>query len=182
MLAAKLNSCEWYRVTTWGNMRCSNPGDEYSNNDYSESDFDNYVEILFREFAEKIKVQYSEVRDILYGHNIEFFQEKAHYFSDYDSMGASEDAFESLTNKLLLPSVYEFEDMSTVQAFLDSFEHLELKDKVEILERLASAKLELGVVPNNSMGNVISDLSEQSKYQLVKSVFDAQIRLDVELK
>ena len=93
MLAAKLSTCTWSRIPTWVNMRCSNPGDEYLDNEYSESDFDNYVEILFREFAEKIKVKYSQVRDILYGHNTQFFEEKARYFSEYSSIQPSEDDF-----------------------------------------------------------------------------------------
>lgn len=184
MLAAKLSTCEWTRVTTWVNMRCSNPGEEYLYNEYSESDFDNYVEILFREFAERIKVKYSQVRDILYGHNTQFFEEKARYFSEYSSIQPDEEDFKSLTSELLLPSLFEFEKKSNVQAFLDGFDELDLEDKVEILDRLASAKLELGQPfsgPATCVKNSISALSEQDKYKLIKSVFDSEIFINVEL-
>ncbi len=185
MLAAKLNSCTWSRVPTWVNMRCSDPGDEYLENQYSESDFDNYVELLFREVAEQMKVNYSGVKDILYGHNTRFFEEKARYFSNYDFMGVREDEFESLTSKLLLPSIFELEKKSTVQAFLDSFDMLELKDKVEILDRLSMAKIDFGqlnIGPANSVGKTIVSLSEETKYRLVKSVFEAEVDIDIELK
>lgn len=185
MLAAKLSSCTWNRVPTWVNMRCSNPGDEYLDNEYSESDLDNYVELLFREVAEKINVKYGYIRDILYGRNSTFFEEKARYFSDYAYIQPSEDEFESLTSKLLLPSTFELEKKSTVQLFLDSFNELELKDKVEVLERLSMAKLEFGLLnvgPANSVGKTIASLSEETKYQLVKSVFESEVKLDIELK
>ena len=185
MLAAKLSTCAWTRVSTWGNMRCSNPGDEYVYNEYTESDFDNYVEILFREFAEKIKVKYSQVRDILYGHNTQFFEEKARYFREYTSIQPDEDDFKSLTGKLLLPSTFEFEKKSTVQAFLDSFDELELVDKVEILDRLSMAKIDFGQIavgPANSIGKTVASLSEETKYQLIKSVFDAEVNINVELR
>ena len=68
---------------------------------------------------------------------------------------------------------------------MDSFDELELKDKVEILDRLSSAKLELGKIsigPANTVGNTISSLSEQSKYKLVKSVFESEVVIDVELR
>ena len=185
MLAAKLSACTWSRIPTWVSMRCSNPGDEYLDNEYSESDFDNYVEILFREFAENIKVKYSQVRDILYGHNTQFFEEKARYFSDYDYMQPREDDFKSLTSKLLLPSVFELEKKSNVQAFLDGFDELGLEEKVEILDRLSNAKIEFGVLdvgPSNSVGKTIVSLSEATKYKLIRSVFDAEVNIDVELR
>lgn len=185
MLAAKLSTCVWNKVTTWVDMRCSSPGEEYEYNEYSESDFDNYVEILFREFAEKIQVKYSQVRDILYGHNTLFFEEKARYFSEYESIQPNEDDFESLTNKLFLPKVGQLETQSNVQAFLDSFDELELKDKVEILDRIASAKLEIGQPtsgPATCVKNSISALPEQDKYKLIKSVFETEVRIYVELK
>lgn len=185
MLAAKLNSCTWNRLATWVNMRCSNPGDEYLDNEYSESDFDNYVELRFREVAEKINVKYGDIRDILYGRNYTFFEEKARYFSDYEYIQPSEDDFERLTSKLLLPSTFELERKSTVQAFLDTFDMLELKDKVEILDRLSMAKIDFGqsnIGPANSIGKTIASLSEETKYQLVKSVFEAEVDIDIELK
>jgi len=186
MLAIKLSSGEWQKLqpVDWARMRCSNPYDDYLDNEYTESDFDNFVEILFREFAEKIKVKYSVVKDILYGHNTEFFEEKARYFSDYESMEARADEFKSLTNKLRLPCVYGLVAQSNVQVFLDSFDNLELKDKVEILDRLSTAKVDFGqlnVGPGNTVGSTILALSEQTKYKLVKSVFDAEVSIDVEL-
>jgi len=185
MLAAKLSTCVWNKIYTWPDMRCSNPTDEYAYNEYTESDFDNYVEILFREFAEKINVKYSQVRDILYGHNIQFFEEKARYFSEYSSIQPDEEAFKSLTSKLFLPNIFELEKKSKVQLFMDSFEDLELKDKVEILERLSAARINFGlrnIGPANSVGKTISTLSEETKYQLVKSVFESEVKLDIELK
>lgn len=185
MLAAKLSTCVWNRVPTWVNMRCSNPGSEYVYNEYSESDFDNYVEILFREFAEKIKVKYSQVRDILYGHNTQFFEEKARYFSEYSSIQPDDDDFRSLTSKLLLPSTFEFEKKNNVQAFLDGFDELGLEEKVEILDRLSRAKIEFGIMnvgPANNVGKTIEALSENTKYQLIKNVFDAEVSIDVELR
>lgn len=185
MLAFKLSTWEWLKVERWKEMRCSNPYDEYLDNEYTESDLDNFVEILFREFAEAIKVRYSIVKDILYGHNTPFFEEKARYFSEYSAICPSEDTFKSLTNKLFLPSTYGLDKQSNVQAFLDSFAELELKDKVEILDRLSTAKLELGqhkVGPTNNIGRTIDTLSEQTKYQLVKNVFEAEVQIDVELR
>lgn len=185
MLASKLSSWEWLKVGCWQNMRCSSPCEEYSDNEYTESDFDNFVEILFREFAETINVKYSIVKDILYGHNTSFFEEKARCFSDYSTINPNDNEFESLTSKLLLPSTYGLAKQSNVQAFLDSFDELELKDKVEILDKLSSAKLELGLLnvgPANSIGNTIASLSEQTKYKLVKGVFESEVIIDIELK
>ena len=185
MLAAKLSSCTWSRLATWVNMRCSSPAEDYLDNDYTESDFDNYVEIVFREFAERIKVKYSQVRDILYGHNIQFFEQKARYFSDYEYLQPRDQDFESLTSKLLLPNVFELTKKDNVQAFLDSFDKLELKDKVEILHRLSRARLDielLDVELVNSLQNTISSLPEHVQYQLIKSVFEAEVVIDVELK
>lgn len=185
MLATKLSLCEWRNVTRWKEMRCTNLYDEYSDNEYTESDFDNFVEILFREFAESIKVSYYMVKDILYGHNIEFFQEKTRCFMEYDTITPNDDVFDEITGKLLLPVAYNPECQSSVQMFFDSFEGLELKDKVEILDRLSSAKIQLGVNnvgPGNCFGKTIADLSETAKYQLMKNVFEAEVFIDVELK
>lgn len=187
MLATKLSSCEWTSValSEWARMRCSTPYEDYLDNEYSESDFDNFVEILFREFAERIKARYCDVRDILYGHNTKFFEVKARYFSEYDSIEPREDEFKSLTKMLLLPRAYEFESQSSVQAFLDSFSELELEDKLEILDRLSSAKLEIGQPnsgPATCVKNSISALPQQDKYKLVKSVFEAEVVIDIELR
>ena len=185
MLATKLSVCEWRKVTRWKEMRCSNPYDEYPDNEYTEADFDNFVELLFREVAESIKVSYFAVKDILYGHNIDFFQEKTRLFMEYDTINPNDEAFDELTSKLLLPVAYAPECQSAVQMFFDSFDGLELKDKVEILDKLSSAKIQLGVNnvgTGNCFGKTIADLSETDKYKLMKNIFEAEVLIDVELR
>lgn len=187
MLAIKLSTCTWIKTlpSDWKKLRGTDSCEELSEKEYRESDFDNFVEILFREFAEKIKVRYCDVRDILYGHNIDFFEYKAKYFSEYDAMQSNEADFKTLTNLLLLPNVCELEKKSSVQAFLDSFNDLRLEDKVEILERLSNAKIEMGQSYYGlvtGVRNVIGSLTEQEKYKLVKSVFDSEVVINVELK
>ncbi|MBQ8044306.1 MAG: hypothetical protein IJ272_09235 [Clostridia bacterium] len=187
MLASKLSSCEWVKVQSWSSMRCSNPFEDYDDNEYTESDFDNFAEIVFREFAETIKVRYKDVRDILYGHNNEFFEEKAMVFSDIETIEARSDEFKSLTSKLYLPTTYGLVRQSTVQVFLDSFEELSIEDKVEILDRLTKARLDIAVGPNvtgNITDNVIRSiirLSPSDQYEVVKKVFGSEVIIDVEL-
>ena len=81
--------------------------------------------------------------------------------------------------------MFELEKKSNVQAFLDSFDELGLEEKVEILDRLSNAKVEFGMLdvgPSNSVGKTIVALSEATKYKLIRSVFDAEVNIDVELR
>lgn len=185
MLPTKLISCEWGKVGYWNAMRASGEYDNCEENEYTEADIDNFVEITFREFAERIKVRYRDIKDILYGRNVKFFEEKAVIFSEYESIDARSNEFKSLTSKLMMPNIYGLVKYDSVQAFLDSFSELNVDEKVEVLDRLLKAKIEVLQSHTGKSGEVlrsINSLSLEEQCAIIKSVFLTKVNINVEMK
>lgn len=59
----------------------------------TEKEIDNYVEILFREVAEKLEVKFDDIKDILYGRNKRFFEKKARLFYDETTIYSNNSEF-----------------------------------------------------------------------------------------
>ena len=188
MLLTKMIESEWIQISDWRGLRPSGGTDEYD--EYSEADFDNFVEIRFREFAETIGLKYKYVKDILYGYNIAFFQLKSRIFSEYDSIDQSMDEYKQLTTKLFIPSLYYLNAFNTVDMFFRIFDQLKIQHKIEVLEKLSKATISIPTGNNmrnngeisQSFLNQFSELSQVDKCRVLQRLFGSEVKINIELK
>lgn len=180
MLVDNLLNSEWEHVSDWENMRSSVESEEES--EYTESDFDNFAEIKFREVAEELGVKYSTVKDLLYGRNIDFFETKARIFADWDSISTDAEEYQNLIGKLTIPVIYFSKKVNTVNTLLGYLDELSLDDKIDILDRLSRVTLEVKT-DNNKEARTISFLEQynqlepRTKYEVTRGVLALEVTI-----
>ena len=176
MLLEALIKSEWSQVVNWGKMRASKYQPAYT-----EADFDNFVEITFRDVAEELGIKYDLIKDILYGKNAQFLEIKARYFADCEDLSPDEDEYEELTSSLMIPCVYHLKKVNTVDAFFEYFEKLCLKDKVEVIERLMKVEINASNFSRTDMLAAFERLSVSQKCEAIKSILGINISIDTDI-
>jgi len=150
-------------------------------NDCTENDIDNFVEICFRQVAEDLGVKFKDIKDILYGRNIEFFEEKARLFNDSDSIFYNDSELKDLMKKFKIPNTVVYSNLTPATKFLRNFKELSAKDKVEILEALSYMRVTL---PTGSLSKAtrvdnfliqFKELTETQKYEAIKHLFKIDV-------
>ena len=179
MLVENLIRAEW-RQKYFIDMRASQEPDG-EEAEYTETDFDNFVEITFRQCAEELGVKYSLIKDVLYGRNIAFFELKARIFADYESISPDSDEYSLLTSKLFIPDVSNVNRLSTITPFINYFKELELKDQIAILSQLKKAKLDVSVSSevaevNEFLGH-FNELEQSEKCEIVRGILGIEVNL-----
>lgn len=145
-------------------------------NECTENDVDNFVEICFRQVAEDLGVKFKDIKDILYGRNIEFFEEKARLFNDSESTYYNDSELKDLMKKLKIPNTTIYSSLSPSGKFLRNFNDLTEAQKVEVLDALSSMKVEIPIdtIPGtkSEVGDFLNrfrTLSPTQKYEVVRS-------------
>lgn len=158
----------------------------------TEKEIDNYVEILFREVAEKLEVKFNDIKDILYGRNKLFFEKKARLFYDETTIYSSNSSFKELKNLLVLPSISYLGINSEVEQFLDDFRSLSLKQKVELINKMSTFKVDRACVKTEEMindenvncdnvTNIVyrfNELTEVEKTKVLEILLNLNVRID----
>lgn len=176
MIADKLiRQAEWVICTTWNQMRSSKDDETYT-----ETDVDNFVEILFRECAENLGVKYNDIKDVLYGRNIEFFETKARFFNEYDLLEPEDDIWKEFKKLLTIPK-YIANSANPVARFFENFEQLNLEDRITVLQQLNSTNIKLPTAPigseYESFLKTFDKMKKEDQYLFVKNIIHARINI-----
>ena len=175
MLVDQLITCKWELCTEWGNMRGTGDSPEYDMS-YTETDVDNFVEIMFRKVAEKLDVKYETIKDVLYGRNITFFELKARIFNDYDSLSSSDEDLKKLRAELKIPVTNNLELDSRANRFISEFMELDIQDKIEVLDKFGKIRIK---IPGEAYGNAgdflvqFRELTMADKYIALRQILRA---------
>lgn len=158
----------------------------------TEKEIDNYVEILFREVAEKLEVKFDDIKDILYGRNKRFFEKKTRLFYDETTIYSNNSEFQEIQDLLMLPCISYSGINSDVDRFLGDFRSLSLKQKVELINKMSTFKVDRACVKTKEMindenvncdnvTNIVyrfNELTEVEKTKVLEILLNLNVRID----
>lgn len=181
LLKSLIYDCIWESCSSFENMR-GTYDEEFEEYSYAESDIDNFVEIVFRQVAEELKVKFSDVSDILYGRNRDFLEKKAKYFENNEVLCESEDEYSVLMYSLKIPSVSNLR-CSPVDRFIKEFRELKTEEKAEVLTRIDKAKIylltkDMEQISDDAFWTGYVNLSEKDKCNVINSIKHTRIDLE----
>ena len=177
MLANDLIHREWTTFKDWYKMRGDSRFEE--NLRFTERDFDNFVEIIFRQIAEALGVKYNNIKAILYGKNIQFFEEKARIFSESSDITELSDECKKLKTILCVPDINFKQEIDYLRNYLDDFNDLKVEDKIAVLEYFQ--KVNIKVNGNGETLDVrkfltfFSELNKLEKCKALKQIFNVEL-------
>ena len=181
LLKSLIYDCIWEPCSSFESMRGEYDVEceEYS---YTESDIDNFVEIVFRQVAEELEVKFSDISDILYGRNRYFLEKKAKYFENNEILCESEDEYSVLMYSLKIPSVSNL-SLTPVDRFIKEFKELKPEEKAEVLTHLEKVKvflpaINMEYVSDDEFWNGYVNLSEKDKCHVLNSLKHTRIDLE----
>ena len=139
-----VKSMKWTRVPDWRGLSASCA---YSFGVFvTKIDIDNFVESIFWDVARRLNIPYTELEPILKEENSDFYVSKERLFDNH-SIGVKKDDLTLLKTQRMLkiPDVtilgYD-DDRTEVERILEAFAALSDIEKLQVLERLGTVKVE----------------------------------------